>query len=186
GTVTFWLRVIGVPPFGGVIVAVTVAAWAAAVLLVTSVLTVSAALDKSAASAWLTCELPTDNAPSTCSWTGNWMPVLLSGGIWVQSTLSRVNKVVGSFGLTSMATELTPDRSRPVTGKLKRVYAPVTVADVATWVPFTQTLADPTTPLTIRLATWPACKLGVKSARHHQGTANSLTETGPILLPADP
>src|SRR6516165_3166905 len=65
GTVTFWLTVIGVPLPGGVIVAVTVAAWAAVVLLVTSVLTVSAALDRSAASFWLTCELPTASAPST-------------------------------------------------------------------------------------------------------------------------
>src|SRR5215469_15043018 len=163
-------------------VAVTVAACDEVVLLVTSVLTVSAALDKSAASAWFTCELPADKAPSTCNWTGNWMPVLLSGGIWVQSTLSRVNSDVGSFGLTSMATELTPDTSRLVRGKLKRVYAPVTVADVATSVPFTQTLAEPTTPLTIRLATWPACRLGVKSVRHHHGTLNRLTETAPILL----
>src|SRR5262245_18033316 len=65
GTVTFWLTAIGVPVPGGVIVAVTVAAWAAAVLLVTSVLTVSAALDRLAASLWLTCELPTVSAPST-------------------------------------------------------------------------------------------------------------------------
>ena len=65
GTVTFWLTVIGVPLPGGVMVAVTVAVCAVVVLLVTSVLTVSAALDRSAASFWLTCELPTASAPST-------------------------------------------------------------------------------------------------------------------------
>ncbi len=40
------------------------------------------------------------------------MPVLLSGGIWVQSTLSSVNMLVGSFGLISIAIELVPDRIR--------------------------------------------------------------------------
>ncbi len=58
----------------------------------------------------------------------------------------------------------------------------MTVAEVATSVPFTHTLAEPTTPLTISVATWPACRFGVKSARHHQGTRNSLTVSGPILL----
>jgi hypothetical protein len=58
----------------------------------------------------------------------------------------------------------------------------VTVDEVATSVPFTQTLAEPTTPLTIRVAVWPAARFGVKSVRHHQGTLNSLTVTGPILL----
>ena len=112
GTVTLWLTVIGVPVPGGVIVAVTVPVWDVAVKFVTSVLTVSAALDRSAASDWLTCELPTASAPSVCSWTGNWMPVLLSGGIWVQSTLSVVNNVVGSLGLTSIASELVPGKTR--------------------------------------------------------------------------
>ncbi len=87
----------------------------------TSVLTVSAALDRPAASVWLTCELPTARAPSTWSWTGNWMPVLLSGGIWVQSTLSRVNMLVGSFGLTSIARELVPERARLVMLKVNLV-----------------------------------------------------------------
>src|SRR6185437_8196003 len=59
GTVTSWLTVIGVPLFGGVMVAVTVALWAVAVLLVTSVLMVRLALDRSAVSLWLMCELPT-------------------------------------------------------------------------------------------------------------------------------
>ncbi len=40
------------------------------------------------------------------------MPVLLSGGICVQSTLSRVNMLVGSFGLTSIATEFVPATTR--------------------------------------------------------------------------
>jgi len=38
------------------------------------------------------------------------MPVLLSGGIWFQSTSSRVNMVSGSFGLTSMARLFVPGR----------------------------------------------------------------------------
>src|ERR1700745_3189487 len=102
----------GVPLLGGVMVAVTVAIWLVAVLLVTSVFTVRAALLKFAASLWFTCELPTDSAPSTCSCTGNWMPVLLSGGICVQSTLSSVNMLVGSFGLTSIASEFVPATTR--------------------------------------------------------------------------
>src|SRR5215831_8594561 len=121
GTVTFWVTVIGVPPFGGLMVAVTVAAWEAAVWLVTSALTVSAALDRSAASVWLMCELPTASAPSTWSWTGNWMPVLLSGGIWVQSTLSRVYMLVGSFGLISIASEFVPARTRLLMLNVNRV-----------------------------------------------------------------
>ena len=54
--------------------------------------------------------------------------------------------------------------------------------EVATWVPFTQTLAEPTTPLTISVAAWPACRFGVKSARHHQGTLNCLTVSAPTLF----
>src|SRR6185437_4013421 len=130
GTVTLWLTVIGVPLFGGVIVAVTVAVCAAVVWLVTSVLTVSAALDKLAASLWFTWLLPTASAPSTASWTGNWMPVLLSGGIWVQSTLSSVKFVVGSFGLISIASEFVPATTRLLMLKVKLVYAPVTVEEV--------------------------------------------------------
>src|SRR5215471_11390926 len=167
GMVTLWLTVIGVPLPGGVIVAVTVPVCELAVLLVTSVFTVSAALDRLAASLWLTCELPTASAPSTWSWTGNWMPVLLSGGIWVQSTLSVVNIVAGSLGLTSIASEFVPETTRLLMLNENLVYAPVTVAEVATWVPLTQTFADPTTPFTIRLATCPAARFGVKSVRHH-------------------
>ncbi len=40
------------------------------------------------------------------------MPVLLSGGIWVQSTLSVVNIDVGSLGLTSIASEFVPGTAR--------------------------------------------------------------------------
>ena len=121
GTVTARVTVIGVPLPGGVIVAVTVPVCGDDALLVTSVLTVSAALDRSAASLWLTCELPTASVPSTWSWTGNWMPVLLSGGIWVQSTLSRVYMLAGSFGLTSIASEFVPSLSMPVMSKVNRV-----------------------------------------------------------------
>src|SRR5215467_5621056 len=117
GTLTLWLTVIGVP-LGGVMVAVTVAVCELAVKLVTSVLTVSAALDRLAVSLWLTCELPTARAPSTWSWTGNWMPVLLSGGICVQSTLSKMNMLVGSFGLTSIATEFVPETTWPEMSKV--------------------------------------------------------------------
>ena len=53
---------------------------------------------------------------------------------------------------------------------------------MATSVPFTQTLAEPTTPLTTRVAVWPVARFGVKSVRHHQGTSNVLTESGPILV----
>ena len=58
----------------------------------------------------------------------------------------------------------------------------MTVDEVATSVPFTQTLAEPTTPLTISVATWPEVRFGVKSVRHHQGTLNWLTVSGPILV----
>ncbi len=48
--------------------------------------------------------------------------------------------------------------------------------------PLTQTFADPTTPFTIRLATWPETRFGVKSVRHHHGTSNVLSVSEPILL----
>ncbi len=48
--------------------------------------------------------------------------------------------------------------------------------------PFTQTLAEPTTPLTISVAVCPAARFGVKSVRHHHGTLKVFTESGPILL----
>ncbi len=49
------------------------------------------------------------------------MPVLLSGGICVQSTLSVVNILVGSFGLTSIASELVPAAISGVMLNVKRV-----------------------------------------------------------------
>ncbi len=58
----------------------------------------------------------------------------------------------------------------------------MTVDEVATSVPSTQTLAEPMTPLTISVAVWPAARFGVKSVRHHQGTSNSATVSGPILV----
>lgn len=58
----------------------------------------------------------------------------------------------------------------------------MTVADVATWVPFTQTLAEPITPLTMSVAAWPEARFGVKSVRHHHGTSKAATVSGPILL----
>src|ERR1700761_7847138 len=117
GTVTAWLTVTGAPP-GGVITAVTVPDWDEPVLLVMSLLTVSAALLRSAASLCTTRALPSLSALPVASWTGDAMPVLLSGGIWFQSTSSRVNMVSGLFGLTSMASELAPDAARLVTSKV--------------------------------------------------------------------
>src|ERR1051326_5442468 len=111
----------GVPPPGGVIVAVTMPDWAVLVLLVISLLTVSAELLRLAVLFSTTCALPSDSAPSTASWTGNWMPVLLSGGIWFQSTSSRVNMVLGLFGLTSIASELIPGWTTLVRLKLNLV-----------------------------------------------------------------
>src|SRR5262249_1383533 len=102
-------------PTGGVTVAVTVAVCDVADVLVTSVLTVSAELLRSAAVLGSTCALPSSSGPPAWSCTGNWMPVLLSGGIWVQSTLSRVSIVVGLFGYISMATEFVPLTRRFVT-----------------------------------------------------------------------
>src|SRR5215469_843191 len=121
GTVTFWVTVTGAPLPGGVIVAVTVPAWAVVVLFVMSVFTVSAELLRLAALFSTTCALPSDSAPSTASWTGNWMPVLLSGGIWFQSTSSSVNMVCGLLGFTSIASELVPARISPVTLKVNLV-----------------------------------------------------------------
>src|SRR6266550_664998 len=117
---------------GNVIVALTTPVWVWSVLLVMSVLTVSVERLKSAVLACRTWELLSDSAPSTASWTGNWMPVLLSGGIWFQSTSSTVNIVSGLFGSTWIATAFAPGRTSPLTSKANRVYAPVTVLEVAT------------------------------------------------------
>src|ERR1700733_10360027 len=182
GTVTVWLTVIGVPPPGGVMVGVTVPVCAELVLLVMSLLTVSAELLRLAVSFCTTRALPSVSAASTRSWTGNWMPVLLSGGIWFQSTSSSVNIVFGSLGLTSMASEFVPDLTSFVTLKLNVVDAPGTAADADTSVPLTQTLAEPITPFTISVAVWPDWRSGVKSVRHHQGTSNSATVSAPIVL----
>src|SRR5262249_33915513 len=136
---------------------------------------------RSAAVLWLTCALPTSSGPPVCSWTGNWMPVLLSGGICVQSTLSSVSIFVGSFGYTSIASEFAPDASRLVMSKTRRAYAPDTVADAATSVPLTHTSALPTTPLRISFASWPAGG-AAKSVRHHHGTENCGIVSAPIFV----
>src|SRR5207249_2767137 len=164
---------------GEVITALTSPVWVRPVLLVMSVSTVSLDRLKSAALAWSTCALLSDSAPSTASWTGNWMPVLLSGGIWFQSTSSSVNIVCGLFGLTSIATVLRPEWSSPAMGKANLAYAPVTVVGVATWKPLTHTAAAPITPLTISVACWPERRCRLKLVRHHQGTRNSGTVSAP-------
>ena len=121
GTVTFCVTVIGVPLPGGVIVAVTVPACEVTVLLVTSHFTVSAELLRSAALFSTTWAFPSDSAALAASCTGNWMPVLLSGGIWFQSTSSRVNMAFGLFGLTSIASEFVPETIRLVMLKVNLV-----------------------------------------------------------------
>ena len=107
-------------PDGGVIVADTVPVCAVADVLVMSVFTVSAELLRLAAVFWMTCALPSTSGPPVCNCTGNWMPVLLSGGICVQSTLSRVSIALGLFGYTSMASELVPATRRLVMSKTRR------------------------------------------------------------------
>ncbi len=121
GTVTIVAAPIPCRPPGEVIVAVTSPVCGEPVLLAMSVCTVSVERLKSAALASSTRELLSDSAPSTASWTGNWMPVLLSGGIWFQSTSSTVNILFGSFGFTSIASAFPPGRSSPVTGKVNLV-----------------------------------------------------------------
>ena len=88
---------------------------------VMSAFTVRAELVRPGALCSITCALPSASGPATCSWTGNWMPVLLSGGIWFQSTSSSVNILFGSFGWISIATVFVPRRSSPVTSKANRV-----------------------------------------------------------------
>jgi tetratricopeptide (TPR) repeat protein len=105
----------------GTTAAPNVPCWAAGVTLLTSALTVRAELARPGALASVTCASPSASGPATSSWTGNCRPVLLSGGIWFQSTSSTVYIVSGSFGCTSMATVLGPRRSRPVTAKANRV-----------------------------------------------------------------
>ena len=50
----------------------------------------------------------------------------------------------------------------------------MTVADVATWRPFTQTSAEPTTPLTISVAAWPGCRFGGEVGAPPPGHAELL------------
>src|ERR1041385_5208445 len=111
-TVTDCETVIGEPPPGGVTVAVTVPVWELDEVLVTSALTVRALLLRLAAVFWFTCSLSTTSGPLVCNCTGNWMPVLLSGGICDQSTLSIVSIFDGSLGCISMASEFVPDTRR--------------------------------------------------------------------------
>ncbi len=99
GTVTDCETVTGAaPPAGAATVALTVPVCAAEVLLVTLVFTVSAEELRSAVLACTTCESASLRPSETSSCSGNWMPVLLSGGIWLQSTSSRVSMVFGLFG----------------------------------------------------------------------------------------
>src|SRR5262249_47541217 len=90
-TVTDCWTSIGVPPPGGTIEALTVPVCDEPELLVMSVFTVSAELDRSAALFSTTCALLSLSGFAIFSCTGNWMPVLLSGGIWFQSTSSSVS-----------------------------------------------------------------------------------------------
>src|SRR4051794_25453427 len=97
GIVTRCLTTIGAPE-GGAIVAATSPVCAVAVLLVTSTFTVSDELDRSDALSCTTCALSPVSASETCRVGGNWMPVSLTGGIWPQSTWSRVYIFSGSLG----------------------------------------------------------------------------------------
>ncbi len=81
GTVTFCATLIAAPWPGGLIVAVTSPLWVVPPSLLTSVFTVSADRLRLAVLFCTTCALPTASASATDSCTGNWMPVLLSGGI---------------------------------------------------------------------------------------------------------
>ena len=98
GRVTGWLTWTGLPPPGGETCAVTRPVCWEPVLLATSACTVSAAVLMSAASFCVAYTLLTPSASETCSCTGNWIPVLLSGGIWLQSTSSSVNMEFGLLG----------------------------------------------------------------------------------------
>ncbi len=109
GTVTVCCREIGEPcPLGGVTVASTIPVCADEVSLLTLVFTVSAELLRSAALSSTTCASASPRSSETASSIGIWMPVLLSGGIWFQSTSSSVSMVFGSFGCTSRASVFVP------------------------------------------------------------------------------
>ena len=97
GTRTGWvMRMRG--PDGGVTCAASTPDCARPVVLVTWARRVSAELVTRGALCSTTCASEMASAPELWSSTGNWMPVLLSGGIWDQSTLSSVNIVFGSLG----------------------------------------------------------------------------------------
>src|SRR3954447_18362926 len=87
GTVTHLWETIG-GPHGGSTTAVTTPCCGQELLFVTRAFAVSAAEERSGASCWTACTSSIESAPLSCNWTVNCMPVLLSGGIWVQSTLS--------------------------------------------------------------------------------------------------
>src|SRR5437764_14563 len=182
GTVTDWWTTIGAPPPGGVTVAATSPVCGVAALLVTSSLTVSEELDRSAALLWTTCALSPLSAPETCRVGGNWMPVSLSSGIWLQSTWSRVYILSGSFGYTLIAREFLPGLTSLVTSKVCPAKAPLTMSFVATRVPLTQTSPSPTMPGMVSFAVWPEAKSGVKSVRNHHGSENGFVVTGPTWL----
>ena len=124
-----------VRPPGAVTLARTVAVRRVAERLATCALSVRADVVTPGVSSWTTWASVSDTAPEVCSCTGNWIPVLLSGGIWVQSTLSSVNIFDGSLGCTRSATALTPERIQRLTSKLYCVKAPWTVACEATSCP---------------------------------------------------
>src|SRR6266496_1143470 len=109
------------------------------------------------------------------------MPVLLSGGILVQSTLTVVNMDVGSLGLTSIASEFVPDTIRFEMLKVNFVYAPVTVDDVATWLPFTQTLAEPMTPFTISVGVGPDLAHEAVTELHVVGEEHAVRAAGALV-----
>ena len=122
------------------------------------------------------------SGPDVCSWIGNWIPVLLSGGICVQSTLSSVNILVGSFGYSFSASALVPRRRSRVTSNAYRVLSPWTVARVAIRIPFSHTSAVPTTPLTISWACCERPRLEGNVVRNHHGTLNMGIVSRPTWL----
>src|SRR6185312_1030005 len=85
-------------PLGDVTIADRSPVWGVPAWLVTSPFNVNAAVDTSAASSCTTCTLLRASGPEVWTWIGNWKPVLLSGGICVQSTLSSVNIEFGLLG----------------------------------------------------------------------------------------
>ena len=144
---------------------------------------VSAELVRFGALCSTTCASLIASAAEVCSWAGNWIPVLLSGGIWVQSTLSRVNIVFGSLGYSRKARALAPRRRSPVTSNAYCVYAPWMALWPATSCPLSHRSASPTTPLTTSVAwreTDPPTAL--KVVRNHHGTANRPIVSRPSAL----